>query len=121
MLLFGARPPDASLVPGETVPDSLLRVLKALSDPTRLRIMHYLGREALTAAELSRRLRLRVPTVTHHLKNLRLAGLVQLSLMEEKEMKQYAARPEAVAAACDSLKAFLLNGEAESTETKGKE
>jgi hypothetical protein len=31
--LFGARPADASLVPGEAVPESLLRVLKALSDP----------------------------------------------------------------------------------------
>jgi DNA-binding transcriptional ArsR family regulator len=109
--LFGARPPDESLVPGETVPDAMLRALKALSDPTRLRILHYLTEEPLTPAELARRLRLRAPTVTHHLKTLRLAGLVRLSLGEGKELRQYAARSEAVAAAFDSLKHFLATGE----------
>jgi DNA-binding transcriptional ArsR family regulator len=105
--LFGARPPDASLVPGEVVPDSLLRALKALSDPTRLRILHYLAEEPLTPAELARRLRLRAPTVTHHLKTLRLAGLVQFSLGEDKEDRRYAPRTEAIGATCDSLKGFL--------------
>ena len=116
IFLFGARPPDASLVPGETVPDALLRALKALSDPTRLRILHYLTEEPLTPAQLSRRLRLRVPTVMHHLKALRLAGLVQLTLGEGKKTKHYAARSEAVAAAFASLKGFLEKGEVERTE-----
>jgi DNA-binding transcriptional ArsR family regulator len=107
IFLFGARPPDASLIPGEAVPDALLRVLKALSDPTRLRILHYLTEEPLAPAPLARRLRLRTPTVMHHLKTLRLAGLVQVTLGEGKETKHYAARSEAVAAACDSLKGFL--------------
>jgi DNA-binding transcriptional ArsR family regulator len=110
IFLFGARPPDVSLVPGEVVPDALLRVLKALSDATRLRIMHYLTNESLTPAELARRLRLRAPTVTHHLKTLRLAGLVQVTVGESKETKHYAARTEAVTAACESLKAFLVKG-----------
>jgi DNA-binding transcriptional ArsR family regulator len=108
--LFGARPADASLVPGEIVPDAMLRALKALSDPTRLRILHYLTEEPLTPAELSRRLRLRAPTVTHHLKTLRLAGLVRLSLGEGRD-KRYAARAEAVAAAFGSLQHFLEKGE----------
>jgi DNA-binding transcriptional ArsR family regulator len=107
ILLFGARPPDASLVPGEAVPDALLRTLKALSDPTRLRILHYLAEEALTPTQLARRLRLRPPTVIHHLKTLRLAGLVQLTLGEDKQERPYAARPWAVRAACDSLQGFL--------------
>lgn len=107
LFLFGARPPDASLVPGEAVPDSLLRTLKALSDPTRLRILHYLAEEPQTPAQLARHLRLRAPTVTHHLKTLRLAGLVQLSLGESKEMRHYAARQEAVSAAFDALKDFI--------------
>ena len=105
--LFGARPADASLVPGEMVPDAVLRVLNALSDSTRLRILHYLAQEPLSPAELSRRLRLRAPTVTHHLKTLRMAGLVQLTLGEGTEVKGYAIRLEAVAAAFASLKAFL--------------
>ncbi|MGD8623990.1 MAG: metalloregulator ArsR/SmtB family transcription factor [Anaerolineae bacterium] len=112
LFLFGARPADASLVPGEVVPDGLLRVLKALSDPTRLRIMHYLANDTLAPAELARRLRLRPPTVTHHLKKLRLAGLVRVTVGEEKDSRQYAARLEAVTAAYHSLQDFLHRGAA---------
>jgi len=114
--IFGARPANASLVPGEAVPDSMLRGLKALSDPTRLRILHYLAQEPLTPAELSRRLRLRAPTVTHHLKLLRLAGLVQLTLGEGKEERRYAARPEAIQATFASLEGFLEPDDAETAE-----
>jgi len=116
--LFGARPPDASLIPGEVVPDALLWTLKALSDPTRLRILRHLAEEPLTQAQLSRRLRLRAPTVTHHLKALRMAKLVRLTIgiKEGKKTKRYAARPEAVTAAFASLKGFLEKGEVESME-----
>jgi DNA-binding transcriptional ArsR family regulator len=110
MLLFGARPSDVSLVPGEVVPDALLRSLKALSDPTRLRILYALAKEPFTPAQLARRLRLRPPTVIHHLKILRLAGLVQLTLGEDKQERPYATRPGAVKAAYDSLRGFLGNG-----------
>ncbi len=111
--LFGARPPDASLVPGEMVPETMLRALKALSDPTRLRMLRYLTAERLTPAVLSRRLRLRAPTVTHHLKVLRLAGLVQVTLAEGRGATRYAARPEAVTATGDALEAFLGKGRKE--------
>jgi DNA-binding transcriptional ArsR family regulator len=111
MWLFGARPPDASLVPGEMVPESLLRSLKALSDPSRLRILHDLFHEELTPSELARRLRLRAPTVTHHLKILRLAGLVQLTLGEDRVTRCYAARPDGVATTWASLQEFLRRDE----------
>ncbi len=110
LLLFGARSAEDSLVPGEFVPDALVRSLKALSDPTRLRILHSLTREPRTPAQLARQLRLRAPTVIHHLKALRLAGLVQLQLGEEKQYRDYAARPEMVRAACDALRGFLEEG-----------
>jgi len=106
LILFGARPSDASLVPGEVVPDALMRALKALGDPTRLRILRYLALEPLSPAELSRRLRLRAPTVIHHLDTLRLAELVHLTL-EGGAKRRYAARPEAVKAAYTALEAFL--------------
>jgi DNA-binding transcriptional ArsR family regulator len=106
MFLFGARPDDASLVPGEVVPDSLLRMLKALADPTRLKILRYLFEESLTPAELARRLRLRAPTVTHHLKTLRLAGLVHITF-EEKGEKLYASRLSAVKGMCESLYRYI--------------
>ncbi|MBN1148136.1 MAG: winged helix-turn-helix transcriptional regulator [Anaerolineales bacterium] len=105
--LYGARPPQASVVPGETVPDALLQALKALSDSTRLQILQYLAEQPLTPTELSQRLRLRVPTVVHHLNTLRLAGLVVLTLGEEAVTKHYAARPEAVEAAFAVLQSFM--------------
>ena len=109
--MFGARPQYESLVPGEAVPDALLRALKALSDPTRLRILHYLTQESLSPAELSRRLRLRPPTVTHHLQALRLAGLVRVTLGGGgKEKKCFATRSETVKATWASLETFLAQG-----------
>jgi DNA-binding transcriptional ArsR family regulator len=117
--LFGARPPDASLVPGEMVPDALLQALKALSDPTRLRILYYLSGESLSPADLARRLRLRLPTVTHHLKTLRLAGLVRLTLGEGKVTKRYAVRPAAVDGTFAALQRFLARDGLESDEEAG--
>lgn len=106
IFVFGARPADASLVPGDVVPDALYQALKALADPTRLRILRYLSDEPLTPAELARRLRLRPPTVIHHLHALRLARLVHLTLTPD-DGKRYAARREAVTAAFAMLEAFL--------------
>ncbi len=106
IFLYGARPADASLVPGEVVPDALLRALKALADPTRLKIIRYLSKEPLSPAQLARRLRLRPPTVIHHLEVLRLAGLVRLNLEIPGERK-YAARIEGLEDTFINIKEFL--------------
>lgn len=106
VFLFGARPPQMSLVPGEMVPDALIQTLKALADPTRLRILRYLVHESLTPSEISRRLRLRAPTVTHHLTALRLAGLVQLTLQPDRE-RRYSARLVGIRSTFTSLDEFL--------------
>jgi DNA-binding transcriptional ArsR family regulator len=111
IFVFGGRPADSSLVPGAVVPDALFQSLKALADPTRLRILRYLAEEPMTPAELARRLRLRAPTVVHHLHALRLARLVHLTL--EKEGKRYQARREAVAETCAMLTAYLDKGAAD--------
>jgi DNA-binding transcriptional ArsR family regulator len=107
MFMFGARPATMSAIPGELVPDGLLISLKALADPTRLKILCYLNQEELTPSELSRRLNLRAPTVTHHLKELRLAGLVNLTLHGQEKL--YRARLEALDAMQVDLKGFLKN------------
>ncbi len=107
ILLFGARPKDASLVPGETVPDAQLQALKALSDPTRLRILRLLSEAPLTPTQLARQLRLRPSTVVHHLDVLRLATLVQLSVGSEGKEKRYAARSESVGELFANLEKFL--------------
>ncbi len=106
LMLYGARPQDVALVPGEVVPDAMLNALKALADPTRLRVLRYLAHEPLTPSQLSRRLRLRAPTVIHHLNALRLAGLVHLSLGAEDE-KRYAMRAETVGDTFEALQKFL--------------
>jgi DNA-binding transcriptional ArsR family regulator len=106
ILLYGSRPSDAALVPGEVVPDAMLSSLKALADPTRLRILRYLAVEPLTPSQLSTRLRLRAPTMIHHLNALRLAGLVHLSLDKQGE-KRYAIRPERVGDTFEILQKFL--------------
>ena len=116
IMLFGARPKDASLVPGELVPDAQLRAPKALSDPTRLRILRYLAEEPLTPTQLSRRLRLRPSTVVHHLDILRLATLVQLSLGSKGKEKRYAARTETVGEIFTGLEQFLAGDGEESAE-----
>jgi DNA-binding transcriptional ArsR family regulator len=110
LFLFGARPSDFSLMPGEVVPDALLRALKALADPTRLRILRHLSESALTPSQLARLLRLRAPTVTHHLNALRLAGLVRLTLEKEGE-KRYEARPETVKGTFSAIQKFMDAGE----------
>lgn len=104
--IFGGRPPDVALVPGDVVPESLLRSFKAMADPTRLRILKYLAQENITPAEIARRLRLRAPTVTHHLNVLRLAGLVNLTLEEGNE-RNYTARKESLKEIFTDLDAFL--------------
>lgn len=109
LFVFGARPSDISLVPGEPVPDDLHRTLKALADPTRLRILHYLAAERQTPSSLARKLRLRAPTVVHHLHVLRLSRLVRLT-MEAEGKRRYAARPEAVEQIFTNLKRFIARG-----------
>jgi DNA-binding transcriptional ArsR family regulator len=95
LVVFGCRNETQNLVPGEYVPESLVTGLKALADPTRLRILHYLNQGTTTPSSLARRLRLRAPTVIHHLNTLRLAGLVQVTLTGNGE-RRYSLRQEAI-------------------------
>jgi DNA-binding transcriptional ArsR family regulator len=105
IFVFGGRPADESLVPGELIPDILHRTLKALADPTRLRILNYLSEEPHTPTKLAKRLRLRAPTVVYHLNNLRLAGLVYVTF--GKGDKRYAARLNRIAEMYRQLQIFL--------------
>jgi DNA-binding transcriptional ArsR family regulator len=110
IVTYGARPPEASLIPGEIVPDALLQALKALADPTRLRILRYLAEAPLSPSELARRLRLRPPTVIHHLNALRVAGLVHITIGpddEGRDERRYAARLEAIQLLGTTLTDFL--------------
>lgn len=102
---FGARPAEMSAIPGETLPEGLVRSLKALADPTRLKILFYLSKESLSPSELARRLHLRAPTVIHHLKELRLASLVEFTF--EQDDKRYAIRRQGLESTFGNLTSFL--------------
>ncbi|MEZ0396699.1 MAG: metalloregulator ArsR/SmtB family transcription factor [Anaerolineales bacterium] len=106
LLIYGARPEFESVAPGAEAPDSLVLALKALADPTRLRILRHLAGGPLPPAELARRLRLRPPTVVHHLRLLRLAGLVHVIINEQDE-KRYATRQESLKGIYAALEDFL--------------
>jgi DNA-binding transcriptional ArsR family regulator len=106
IILFPARSKEESLVPGEIVPEELLSRLKAMTDPTRLRILRYLLQEQLTPAELARRLRLRAPTVTHHLHALKASGMVQF-VRKGKNEHLYFARMDSIKETYVLLKDFL--------------
>ena len=106
LMLFPARPETMAIIPGEIVPDALLNGLKALSDSTRLRILRYLTHCPQTAAQLSRALRLRPPTVAHHLMGLRMAGVVQVIISHEGD-RQYATRFEGFDTIQDLLYHFV--------------
>jgi DNA-binding transcriptional ArsR family regulator len=106
LVLFGARSSEISLVPGEFVQDAMLRALKALADPTRLRILRHLSEQAHTPTQLARLVRLRAPTIIHHLNALRLAGLVKLTLEDQGE-RRYAVRRETIKSTFEALMKFL--------------
>lgn len=116
--LFGVRSEPTGLIPGDHMPGGLVEALKALADPTRLRILRYLSQEPMTPSQLSRRLRLRAPTVVHHLRELRLAGLVQISFQVEGE-KRYALRREALNGLHLMMEDFL-SGEITADETSAE-
>jgi len=106
LLVFGCRPENQTLVPGDPVPRDMLVTFKALGDSTRLRILRYLANEPLTPRQLAERLRLRPPTVVHHLNSLRLAGLVGIEMQADGE-KRYVLRRAGLENICNNLNEFL--------------
>ena len=106
LVVFSARPDTMAVIPGDIVPDALIRSLKALSDSTRLRILRYLAQSPRTATELSRALRLRPPTVLHHLNQLRMAGMVQILISAEGE-RQFSPRYDGFKNTTDLLEHFV--------------
>ncbi len=57
--------------------DRLATLFKALADPARLRILGAIAERPMTGRELSERLDLTPPTISHHMARLTAAGLVR--------------------------------------------
>lgn len=61
------------------VPPAMLRLFRALGDESRLRILRLLAAGDLYLTEIADRMSLSKPTVSHHLAQLRAAGLVTVT------------------------------------------
>jgi DNA-binding transcriptional ArsR family regulator len=110
---WGAHPSGYRLVPGETVPDEALLVLRALGDPTRLRLLRLLAAEPRTPQSLAIELKLSLPTVSHHIRELRIAGLIRLEIAGKGRESRYTVRWPSAERAFKQLEEFVLAGREE--------
>jgi ArsR family transcriptional regulator len=76
-------------------------LVRVLADPARLRIVELLASESLCTCHLVEELGAKQPTVSHHLKALRRAGLVETEPCGR--FTYYRLVPEAVQALADRL------------------
>lgn len=87
--------------PPLAIPDRerLVRALKALGEPNRLEIFRLIAaqREPICVCHIVARMPLQQPTISHHLRQLREAGLVTVS--RRGTWAYYAADPRGVEAA----------------------
>lgn len=106
MLLYGCRPMTETVVPGENLSAHMMQSIKAIADPTRLKIIKLLQQAPLSPKVISDQLRLRPPTVIHHLQILRSCGLVHL-ILNEAEERLYSIEAEALQETLQELEDFL--------------
>jgi len=86
----------------------LPQVLKALADPTRLRIVGYLAQRELCVCDLEDLLGISQSMTSHHVGVLRRAGLL-LQRREERDIRwvYYRLNPEAVESLKDEFNGLL--------------
>jgi DNA-binding transcriptional ArsR family regulator len=87
-------------------PRRLVKVTTALGDEVRLRILHELAGEDLTASELAVRLGIERTSLHHHLGILRSAGLVA-ARAEGVQSWRYARRTDGIAGVATALNRYL--------------
>ena len=106
LIVFGVR--SASLEQFDSAPldPELLKALRSLGDPSRLRLIQLLSREPLTTTELQSRIGLSPPTVHHHLHQLRAAGLVRQE--RTKGGMRYSIRRESAGELIAQLRLLIL-------------
>src|SRR6266542_176095 len=86
-------------------PSSIVRLHRALGDPSRLRILRLLADGDRYLTEIAQALELSKPTVKHHMAQLRAAGLVILT--EEGALTYYSLRREGLDAVGADLRRFI--------------
>jgi DNA-binding transcriptional ArsR family regulator len=103
LILF---PADVLPVPADVPPPGLMRLTRALSDDSRLRILRFLADRPCTLTEVARFIGLSQPTVHHHLVQLRAAGLVRVHFVMASPSR-YSLRPHALEQLGGQLGAYL--------------
>jgi DNA-binding transcriptional ArsR family regulator len=107
-LVWGAHPSGFKLVPGESVPNDSMLVLKAMNDPTRLRLLRLIAMKPRSLISLSQEVKLSLPTVSHHIRELRGAGLIRLEVAGKGRENRYTMRWQSAQAAFEELKRFVM-------------
>jgi DNA-binding transcriptional ArsR family regulator len=107
LIVFGVR--SEAFVRFETVPldPELVRAVRALADPGRLKVMRLLSRQPMAGPDLVSALGLSAPTVHHHLHQLRAAGLVRQERV--KGGMQYTVRRDSATDLLDALSRLILS------------
>lgn len=100
--------PVTEVVAREPRVGRLPQVLKALADPTRLRIVGYLAQRELCVCDLEALLGISQSMTSHHVGVLRRAGLL-LQRREERDIRwvYYRLNPEAVESLKDQFNGLL--------------
>ncbi len=90
----------------DSPPIHLVEVYKALGDQRRLRLLRILAEGPMSLADVTEQIGLAKSTVHHHLRILRRAGLVLITIGADKV---YSLRRDAIPEAADLLAGFLTN------------
>lgn len=97
---------DAFEVDPSTPPRHLVKLTAAIGDELRLRILHVLANDALTASEIAGRLGVERTSLHHHLGILRSAGLLTMHDAGSQEWR-YSRRDARLADVAAALAGYL--------------
>lgn len=103
--------------------DEMVRIMAALSNPHRMRVVATLARGATYVSQLARELEISRPLLQVHLRRLEAAGLVtsQMRISEEgKAMKFYTVEPFALQLSPESIAHGARSVTVPNTEKDGR-
>lgn len=116
LIVFGVKSETLLQFDRFRIDPDLVRAVKALGDPGRLKVLRLLGQGPTTGTDLVALLGLSAPTVHHHLHQLRAAGLVRQE--RTKGGMRYTIRPDSARALIAALGRTILGDRAEAPAAK---
>ncbi len=109
LVVFGVKSDALVQFDKARVDPDLVRAVKAVGDPARLKVLRLLQRGPLGGPELVSSLGLSAPTVHHHVHLLRAAGLVRQE--RTRDGMRYTIRRDSAHALLDALSSSILGGD----------